>query len=187
MSFEKTIKVPTDRIGALVGKSGDAKAKIEKACSVSINIDGKTGDVLVQGNLEDEASEPFKAIEIITAISRGFSPDNALRIRNGGALHVIDLREFAGKSTSQIERVKGRIIGEQGRARRNMEQLSDTQISVYGRTVAVIGKPEKIRIAVDAISTLSSGRMHGTVYRRLESVRRREKIERLKLWEDKDV
>lgn len=187
MSYEKIIRIPTERIGSLVGKSGEAKTRIEKACSVDIEIDGSSGEVQVHGKLTDETSEPFKAVEIITAIGRGFSPDSAMHIMKGSTLHIMDLREFVGKSRSQIERIKGRIIGQSGRARRNMEQLSDTQISVYGRTVAVIGSPEKIRIAVDAISALSNGSMHGSVYRRLESVRRRQKIERLKLWEDQNV
>lgn len=187
MNFERTVRIPAERIGSLVGKSGKSKARIEKACEVDIEVDGSSGEVGVRGDVASGTSDPFKAIEIVTAIGRGFSPESAMRIMDGGALHIIDLREFAGKSHAQIERVKGRIIGQGGRARRNMEQLSGTQISVYGRTVAVIGTPEKIRVAVDAISALSNGSMHGSVYRRLESSRRRQKIERLKLWEDRDV
>ena len=187
MSFEQTVKIPMERVGSLVGKSGSAKARIEKACEVSVDVDGKTGDVSVRGTITNERSEPFKAIEIITAIGRGFSPDAALGIMDGGSLHVVDLRELVGKSPSQIERVKARIIGQRGRARRNMEELSGTKISVYGRTVSVIGEPEHVRVAVDAIGALGSGSMHGTVYRRLESVRRRQKADRMKLWEDQDV
>ena len=99
-------------------------------------------------------------------------------------LHVIDLREFAGKSSAHVERIKGRIIGEGGKARRNMERLSDTNISIYGRTVSIIGETNKLKLAVDAISAISNGSMHGAVYHKLESARQRDKIERLKLWED---
>ena len=55
------------------------------------------------------------------------------------SLHVIDLRQFVGKSTAQIERIKSRIIGEGGRVRKNIEDLSGAKVSVYGRTVALIG------------------------------------------------
>ena len=187
MSFEKTVRIPTERVGSLVGKSGSAKSRIEKACAVSMSVDGKTGEVEVRGQIAGEGAEPFKALEIVAAVGRGFSPEAAMGIMDGGALHVMDLREFVGKSPAQIERVKGRIIGERGRARRNMEELSGTRISVYGRTVSVIGRPEKIRVAVEAISALSNGSMHGSVYRRLESVRRRQKAGRMQLWEDQDV
>ena len=127
-------------------------------------------------------------MEIVTAIGRGFSPETAMTLLKGeNTLHVIDLREFVGKSQSQVERIKGRIIGEGGKARKNMEQLSDTSISVYGRTVAIIGETSKLKITVDAISSLSNGRMHGAVYNKLEAARKRDKIEKLKLWEDQNV
>ena len=188
MSFEKVVRIPSDRIGALIGRSGKTKSKIEKTCSVILEIDSDSGEIMVSGNGSIEDIQPFKAVEIVTAIGRGFSPDNAMKLLKGeNTLHVIDLREFVGKSPSQVERIKGRIIGEGGKARENMENLSDTSISVYGRTVAIIGETSKLKIAVDAISALSSGSMHGSVYNKLESARRREKAEKMKLWEDQDV
>ena len=185
MIFEKLIRIPVDRIGALIGKSGQAKSKIEKTCSVKIDVDSQTGETLISAIGEIDGFQPFKAMEIITAIGRGFSPDNAMKLLKGeNTLHVIDLREFGGKSSAQIERIKGRIIGEGGKARINMENLSGTSISVFGRTVAIIGSPNQLKIAVNAIVALSSGSMHGSVYSKLEAARRRDKIERLKLWED---
>ncbi len=188
MSFEKLLRIPTERIGALIGKNGKVKAQIEKACAVKLDIDSETGETLVSSNGNIESIKPFKAMEIVSAIGRGFSPENAMRLlKDENTLHVIDLREFVGKSPTQIERIKGRIIGEGGKARENMEKLSGTDISVYGRTVSIIGESTKLKVAVDAISALSSGGTHGAVYSKLESARRRDKIERLKLWEDQDV
>lgn len=185
MSFEKIIRIPNDRIAVLIGKSGTVKSKIEQLCFVYLDIDGETGEVLIKsiGNVEN--MQPFKAMEIVTAIGRGFSPENALTLLKGeNTLHVIDLREFAGKSSANVERIKGRIIGEGGRARRNMENLTGTHISVYGRTVSIIGDGSKLRSTVDAISSISGGSMHGTVYSKLEAVNRKEKYEKMKLWED---
>ena len=188
MSFEKIIRIPNDRIAVLIGKSGTVKSKIEQLCFVSLDIDGETGEVLIKSVGDVEKMQPFKAMEIVTAIGRGFSPENALTLLKGeNTLHVIDLREFAGKSAANIERIKGRIIGEGGRARRNMENLSSTHISVYGRTVSIIGDATKLRLTVDAISAISSGGMHGAVYDKLEAANRRTKKEKMQLWEDQDV
>ena len=182
------IRIPTERIAILIGKNGKTKFQIEEACSVKLKIDSQTGETLISSDGNVEKIRPFKAVEIISAIGRGFSPENAMVLLKGeNTLHVIDLREFAGKSPTQIERIKGRIIGEGGKARKNMENLSGTNISVYGRTVAIIGDITKLKLAVDAISSLSSGSMHGSVYSKLESARRREKSEKLQLWEDQDV
>ena len=94
-------------------KSGIVKSKIEKSCYVSLDIDGETGEVFIKSEGNVEKIQPFKAIEIVTAIGRGFSPENAMTLLKGeNTLHVIDLREFVGKSNANVERIKGRIIGE---------------------------------------------------------------------------
>lgn len=188
MSFEKIIRIPGERIAVLIGRSGAVKAGIEEACSVMLEIDGGTGEVTIRADGSVGQIQPFKCMEIVTAIGRGFSPENAMTLLDSdNMLHVVDLREFAGKSGANIERIKGRIIGEGGKARRNMENLSMTRISVYGKTVAVIGSPARLRLAVDAISSISSGRMHGAVYSRLEAANKKAKMERMRLWEDQDV
>lgn len=188
MSFEKLIRIPKERIAVLIGKSGKIKTRIEKSCHVKLDIDSESGETLISSDGDVQDIQPFKAMEIVTAIGRGFSPENAMNLLNGdNSLHVIDLREFAGKSSSNLERIKGRIIGEGGKARKNMENLSGTYISVYGKTVSIIGNNEKLRLAVDAISSISNGSMHGSVYNKLEAANRRSKEEKMKLWEDQNV
>jgi len=188
MSFEELVRIPEDRIGVLIGKSGKIKSKIEKTCSVKLEIDSKNGEVKVFSNVVDEKFQTFKALEIVTAIGRGFSPQKAVRLLKGeNTLHVINLREFGGKSPEQLERFKGRIIGNGGKARINMENLSNSNITVYGKTVSVIGEPMQLKLAIDAIESLLGGSMHGHVYKKIEFARRQEKIARLQLWENQDV
>ena len=188
MSFEKLLRIPNERIAVLIGKSGNVKSEIERACHVALDINGDTGEVMVTSDAGVEQMWPFKAMEIIMAIGRGFSPENALTLLEGdNTLHVINLREFAGKSNASIERIKGRIIGEGGRARRNMENLSRTKISVYGKTVSIIGNTSKLRLVADAICSISNGSVHGAVYNKLEAANRKAKQERMNLWEDHNV
>ena len=188
MSFEKLIRIPEDRVGVLIGKSGNTKLKIEKTCSVKLDIDSQNGEVQVSGKASDEKFQIFKALEIVTAIGRGFSPEKAMRLLKGeNTLHVINLREFGAKSPEQMERIKGRIIGDGGKARMNMENLSNADITVYGKTVSVIGEPTQLKLAIDAIESLLSGSMHGHVYKKIEFARRQEKFARLQLWENQNV
>jgi ribosomal RNA assembly protein len=49
-----------------------------------------------------------------------------------------------------------------------MERLSGAKVSVYGKTVAILGYPEQIRIARTAIEMLLDGAPHGNVYSFLE-------------------
>ena len=185
MSFEYNVKIPLDRVGVLIGKEGKVKAMIEKACGVILDIDSENGEVMIRSNAPIEQLEPFKAVELVTAIARGFSPDRAKRLlEEDTMLQIIDLKEYA-RTRNSLERIKGRIIGANGKARRLIEELSGAYVSIYGHYVAIIGKPEEVRLASEAVDMLARGSMHKTVYSMLENARRKAKMERLKLWEDK--
>jgi ribosomal RNA assembly protein len=186
MSFQQTIKIPKERIGALIGKGGRVKQQIEKRCGVKIEIDSETGDTMIMDNKSADHLEAFRAVEAITAISRGFSPDRAYRLFDDDELifQQIDLRDYTGKSPNALERIKGRVIGEGGKARRMIEELSGAYISVYGHTVCLIGDFREVKLATDAIAMLAKGSMHKTVYNMLQSAKRRDKMDRMRLWED---
>ena len=188
MSFQQVVKVPRDRIGVIIGKNGKVKGQIQDKCNVLIEIDSKTGDAVISSQSKEISTEmePFKAVEVITAISKGFSPRRAYRLIDGDeeTFQLIDLRDYAGKSSNSMERIKGRIIGEEGKSRRTIEDLTDTYISVYGHSVGLIGKSDQIKIASDAVTMLSKGKSHKTVYNMLQEARRKAKMDRMRLWED---
>jgi len=128
----------------------------------------------------------FKAKDVITAIGRGFSPEHAFRlIRDEEAvLDILDLRAVFGKSEADIKRVKGRIIGMNGKTRMIIEELTDTNIAVYGHTVGIIGTLEQVQVAREAIEMLIKGSMHATVYRFLHRKRRQLKKKMLEIWKE---
>jgi len=186
MSFQHSIKIPKERIGALIGKRGKVKQQIEKKCGVAIEIDSETGDAIVSMSKPAEQMEAFRAIEVITAISRGFSPERAYHLFEDEEImfQQLDLHDYAGKSPSTLARIRGRIIGEGGKARRMIEDLTGSYVSVYGHTVAFIGNYMQVKLATDAIMMLAKGSMHKSVYSMLQGVKRKEKLERMRLWED---
>jgi len=180
------VKVPMDRIGALVGPEGFVKESIEKKFSVELQIDSGTGDVTItlRANVNDP-SLLFKAREVVTAIARGFSPENALRMlsKEEALLFIIDLHEIVGKSQSDMNRLKGRVIGQEGKTRRIIEELTNANITVYGHTISIIGNMDELETAKEAVQMLLRGSQHRTVYRYLHRKRRELKEKRLELWE----
>lgn len=88
---------------------------------------------------------------------------------------MLDLREFAGDSESALVRLKGRVIGEGGKTRQILEEATRTHISVYGKTISLIGGAEQLAVARQALHMLLSGAKHSSVYRFLERKRREAK------------
>jgi len=179
-------KIPKDRIGAVIGPEGQVKETIEKKLGVELSIDSETGDITV--TLGTEAQDPsllFRAKEVITAIGRGFSPDRAFRLiqDEDAVLEVIDLREMFGRSLSDLQRIKGRIIGQEGKTRRIIEELTEADVSVHGHTVSIIANMDQMEVAREAIQMLLRGSQHSTVYRFLHRKRRELKKKKLELWE----
>jgi len=180
------VRIPKDRLGAFIGPDGRVKEHIEKQLGIEIRVDSETGDVTL--TLSPTAEDPsvlFRAKEVVTAIGRGFAPDRAFKLirDNEALLEVVNLREIFGKSPSELERVKGRIIGQHGKTRRTIEELTEAEVSVYGYTVSIIADAEEMEIAREAIEMLLQGRQHSSVYRFLQRKRREIKKKRLELWE----
>jgi ribosomal RNA assembly protein len=183
------VKIPKERVGALIGPEGKTKKSIEEKLSVELQIESETGAVTIM--LAENANDPsmlFKAKDVVTAIGRGFSPEHAFRLIHDeeAILDVIDLRTIFGRSESDIKRIKGRIIGMDGKTRKIIEELTDANICVYGHTVSIIGNIEQAQAAREAIQMLINGSQHSTVYRFLHRKRRELKKKMLELWEKPD-
>jgi len=180
------IKIPTERVGVVIGPEGTTKKNIEDKLSVELQIESETGGVTI--TLAEKATDPsllFRAKDVVTALGWGFSPEHAFRlIRDEEAiLDVIDLRTVFGRSETDIKRVKGRIIGMNGKTRQIIEELTDTNVAVYGHTVSIVGTVEHTEVSREAIQMLVRGSMHATVYRFLHRKRRELKKKMLELWE----
>ncbi len=184
MSFEQAIRVPLERVAAVIGKKGETKKHLEETMHVTLDVDSQSGEILVKTTSIEEA-DPFTAMRVIEAVGRGFSPQRALRLLEPEtSLEVLDLRNFAGKSDNSLERIRGRIIGLNGKSRRVIEELTKCYISVYGRTVAIIGEVTETKLAKDAVEMLASGSRHRSVYNMLQRARTKRKMDRVLLWED---
>lgn len=180
------VRIPKERVGVLVGPDGKVKAYIEEKLNVELQIDSEQGDVTIL--LASNASDPsliFRAKDVVTSIGRGFAPEHAFRlVRDEEAVFdFIDLRAIFGRSESDIKRVKGRIIGMDGKTRRIIEELTSADVVVYGHTVGIIGTFDQANAARGAIQMLIDGSQHHTVYRFLANKRRELKKQRLELWQ----
>lgn len=173
------VRIPMERIAVLIGKNGEVKEKIEQY-GVKLEIDSSTGDVKIEG---ENSLREMEAENVVRAIARGFSPDKALLLFNDEYyFELLDMRDWVGKKKEHVKRIAGRIIGKEGKARRLIEEMTGAYISVYGHTVAIIGRIDELQMAKQAIEMLLEGANHSTVYRFLEKERQKKKLQEFGLW-----
>ena len=182
MSISSRLKIPKSRIGVLIGKDGETKSEIESLAEVKIQVDSEDGSIIIQATPKTmDPTYVWKARDIIKAIGRGFSADKAFYLIDDNIF--LETIELSG-SRNNIKRLKSRLIGEKGKARKMIENGTDTYISIFGSRISIIGELVEVRSAKDVIEMLIKGSKHGTVYRLLEHKRFRLKQDPMKIWKD---
>ena len=174
------VNMPEERVGVLIGEGGRVKREIERLLNVVLDVDSREGTVVINlAKPVEQGGDPsslFKARDVITAVARGFSPEKALKLAGDEyVLMVVDLTDYVGRNPNHLKRVKARIIGSEGRARRIVEENCHVDISVYGDTVSIIGRFEDVKAAEEAIISLVKGAPHGAVYKMVYDYARRRK------------
>ena len=178
------LKIPQNRVGALIGHNGEVKKSIEKLTGTILDIDSDDGTVYItpREDMEDPLGV-WNANHIVKAIARGFNPEVAKKlIHDDIYLEIMKLPLYIGKSKKALARYKGRIIGKNGKTRELITELAEVDMAVYGKTVSLIGEMDNVMVAKEAVEMLLNGSRHKTVYAFLEN-----KKETLKLKEFKDL
>lgn len=169
MQFNYELKIPKDRIAVLIGKSGEIKKSIESSTKTKLNVDSKEGDILISG---EDALGLYSAKEIVRAIARGFNPEFALLLlKSDYCLDMFSLNLFT-KNKNSFARLKGRVIGAEGKSRKTIESLTETHICIYGKTIGIIGETNNVSMARKAVQALLTGSKHSNVYSWLEKKRK---------------
>lgn len=164
------VRVPTDRIGVLIGEGGEVRDRLEEITGLTVDIDSETGDVEIQDRDVDDPLLPLKAADFVKAVGRGFNPDIAFRLieEHDAYLDILDLTDWVGSKANQLRRVKGRIIGQEGKTRTALEEYTGCKLAIYGKTVSMIGDDVEIRLVRDALEMLIEGAPHSAVYKHLD-------------------
>src|SRR3989344_2800709 len=162
------LKIPSERVSALMGKSGETKDYLEQRMKVTVTVD-PDGAVVISG----EPMAEFIGKDIVRAMGGGFEPPIALKLLSDDyGLRVIDLRDYVSKREGLV-RIKGRVIGEKGRTKEIINEEVGANVAVWGHTVAVISNLETLDYATTALFRLIEGSPHANVYAYLEKCRRK--------------
>lgn len=167
--YSYVLKIPKERIAVLIGKNGETKKDLEEATSIEIDVDSQEGEITMTG---DDAIKLYTSREVIKAIARGFNPEVAKNLLKQDYIYEqISIKDFV-KNENHLHRLKGRVIGTEGKSRQMIEDLSEANVSVYGKTIGIIGLSENVDTARRAIEALLTGSPHSNVYKWLEKQKR---------------
>ena len=160
------VRIPEERKSVLIGKDGHVRQWIENSTGTAIKV---SDAVEITG---EDPLGVMKAKDIVTAIGRGFSPGAARRLLvEGCGIHVISLE---GETLKKRKRLFGRVIGRAGMSREKIESETGASISVFGKTLSIIGLPDEIGPAERAVEELLAGKKHTWAYRKMQMEKPRE-------------
>lgn len=151
------VKIPTIRIGALIGKDGKDKKELEELSNSRIIVNSQTGDVEITSK-EANPVVFYKLELVVKAIGRGFAPEKAkVLLADDTTLIIINLTNLHISTKKTLQTRKGRVIGAEGSVHKFLEDKLDCYVSVQGKTISIIGRTKEAQICQEAIKRLLDG------------------------------
>lgn len=138
-------------------------AELKQKLKVDIGLSGK------KVTIDGDAINEFTASQVLNAINTGFSAKRALLLLDEEMAFVkIPIKSFTRRKDMDI--VRGRIIGREGKTKRTIEDVAGCFIVVNEdqNEVGIIGSAESIEETKTAITNLIHGTKEANVYRFLE-------------------
>lgn len=159
----RQVKIPEERVPVLIGEDGETLEKIKELLKVDIRVKGNEVEIKSEDPLES-----IRAQNVVKAIGRGFPPEKAFRLlEDNSGMAVINIKNYASTDNSK-RRLKGLVIGRDGETRRQFENMTETEIRVYGKTVAILGPLANVEVAKKAVEMLLETGSHSAAYNYLE-------------------
>ncbi|VVB83285.1 Uncharacterised protein [uncultured archaeon] len=137
------------------------RKKLESNLDVKITI--KEKEISIDGSPEDE----FIAEKVIEAVDFGFSVPTALLIKGEDFIfEILNIKNYTRRK--DLERIRARIIGSGGKTFKTLKELTDCNFAIKDNEVGIIGSPELIKNASDAVVAIIHGSKQANVYSFLE-------------------
>jgi len=137
------------------------RKKLEEALNVKITNRGK--EVFVQGDSEDE----YVAEKVIDALNFGFPYATAILIKEEELVfEILNIKEHTRRK--DFRSVRARVIGKGGKVLQTLSQLTACYFELKDNFVGIIGLPELIENATEAVIAIVKGAKHSNVYAHLE-------------------
>ena len=150
-------KIISEKVGHIIKE----KKRLEEVLEVKISNRGK--EVFIEGSPLEE----YEAEKVIDAMVFGFDIEVAIMIKERElSFEVLSIKDFTKRKNMQ--QIRARIIGTKGKTLKTLTELTDCFFEVRNNNVGIIGSPEKMKIAQEAVANLIKGAKQANVYKYLE-------------------
>lgn len=137
------------------------KKRLEEKLEVKINNRGK--EITISGSSVNE----YVAEKVIEAIDLGFSISNALLIKEEDfTFEIINIKDHTKRK--DLERIRARLIGTQGKTLKTLHNLTNCNFELKDNQIGIIGNPEDIENAQNAVIAIIKGAKQSNIYSFLE-------------------
>ena len=137
------------------------KDRLEKILGIKIVNRGR--EVIIHGSAENE----YIAEKVVEALDFGFPFSVALLIKEQDfMLEFLSIKNYTKRK--DLERVRARIIGKDGKTLKTLHGLTKCYFEIKDNQVGIVGEPEYMRNAQDAMIFLIQGSKQANVYTFLE-------------------
>lgn len=151
---------------------------LQKKLKVGFTINGN------QVSINGKEADVYSAEKVLEALDVGFPIDISLLLADPEyLLEFMNIKDFTRRGN--LEDVRARIIGTQGKTKKLVEKLSGCSVKLKENTVYIVGHAEDIRETMTAIERLIRGSAQGKVYGFLERSRTQHKDE-VVIYNDKE-
>jgi KH domain-containing protein len=151
-----------------VGRVTNHKKRLKKELEVVVTNKGK--NIFIEGDGDKE----YTAMQVLEALKLGFSIERALALKDEEIiLQTVHIKDITKRN--DLETVRSRIIGSEGKTLRTLNNLTNCAISLEDNEVGIIGYADEIEDAIQAIKSIIQGSKQSNVYSRVEKQRKRKR------------
>jgi len=142
------------------------RKQLEKRLNVKITNRGK--EIFIDGSPEEE----YVAEKVIEAINFGFPFSVAMSIKDEDFIfEILNIKDYTKRK--DLERIRARIIGKEGRTLKTLNQLTKCFFELKDNYVGIIADPEYLEQGQEAVIAVIRGAKHSNVYSRLEKYKKK--------------
>jgi len=137
------------------------KKRLEEKLNIKITNRGK--EVFISGKSTDE----YIAEKVIDALNFGFPFSVAILIKEEDFIfEIMNIKEYT--TSHDLKRVRARIIGRRGKTLKTLCQLTKCYFELKDNNIGIIGHPEHLENAQEAVISIIKGSKQSNVYKSLE-------------------